>query len=276
MHVGTAQCNVPSQILLVQSVPTLHFLVSAHAPQDAPPQSMSVSSESITPSLQCIATQAPFASQTVPPLSVQVVPFAAFVVPHALPVHVLVLHSVVWAAQSVAMLHATQLPLPLQIFPPLSLQAVVLLAFVVPQALPVHVLVLHSVVCAAQSFGMLHATQLPLPSHTLPFVEQVAPRLLSAVPQHPTLQVGATQSGVVAVQSVGVLHDMAAWAQPVDVDAAVLVEEVVEPELPPVPAILSWATAAMSSHPATMSEHEKARPAKNVVACFMVPCAVKA
>jgi hypothetical protein len=96
---------VASQTLSTQSAATMQLSPSTHGEQVAPPQSTSVSSASFTPSVQCAATHAPLPSQTVPPLSVQALPLAAFVVVHALPVHVLVLQTVPVAAQSDAWLH---------------------------------------------------------------------------------------------------------------------------------------------------------------------------
>jgi hypothetical protein len=68
----------PVQTLFAQSWVTRQCLSSTHAGQVAPPQSTSVSSASLIPSVQCIATQWPLPSQTVPPLSLHVAPLAAF------------------------------------------------------------------------------------------------------------------------------------------------------------------------------------------------------
>jgi hypothetical protein len=179
---------VESQTLSTQSAPTRHFLVSAHGPQVAPPQSTSVSSASCTPSVQCGATHVPLPSQTVPPLSVQVVPLAAFMVPHVLPVHVLVLQTVPVAPQSDGWLHWTQLPVPSHTDPPLSLQVAPVAASFVAQALAVHSAALHFVVGIGQSVAALHATHLPLPSHSLPLLSvQSVPALALTVPQQPVL-----------------------------------------------------------------------------------------
>jgi hypothetical protein len=189
--------KVGSQTLSTQSDPTRHVSPSAHGEHVAPPQSTSVSSASFTPSAQCAATHAPVPSQTVPPPSVHVVPLAAFVVPHTLPVHVLLLQTVPVGAQSDAWLHWTQLPVPSHTDPPLSLQGAPVVASFVPQVLAVHVADLHFVAGMGQSAGALHTTQLPLPSQTFPllFVQSV-PMFALAVPQQPVPQVSTTQAVV--------------------------------------------------------------------------------
>src|SRR5262245_35023375 len=59
----------------------------------------------------------------------------------------------------------------------------------------------------AQSAALLRATQLPLPSHTLPlFTAQVVPLARFVVPQVPMLQAGALQSMGVSMQSVAFMH----------------------------------------------------------------------
>jgi hypothetical protein len=178
--------RVASQTLSTQSEPTKQFFVSAHGAQVAPPQSTSVSLPSFTPSVQCAATHVPLPSQTVPLLSVQAVPFAAFMVPHALPVHVLVLQTVPVGAQSDGWLHWTQLPLPSHTDPPLSLQVALVAAFSTAQALAVHSADLHFVVGSRQSVAALHATHLPAPSQSLPLlsVQSVFMAALT-VPQQP-------------------------------------------------------------------------------------------
>jgi hypothetical protein len=61
-----------------------------------------------------------------------------------------------------------QVPLAVQLVPPLSVHAVPAAAKLVPHVLLVHVSSTQAVVCAGQSLGPLHATQLPLPSQTVP------------------------------------------------------------------------------------------------------------
>jgi hypothetical protein len=130
-------------------------------------------------------TQVPVALQTVPPLSLQVVPETAFCVPQTLPVHVSVLQAVPVAPQSVGPLHCThlleavlqtgveppqsalvlqptQVPVALQTVPPLSLQVVPWLASLTPHVMLVHVLVWHSVDWAGQSLGDRHPSHMPL------------------------------------------------------------------------------------------------------------------
>ena len=269
---------VVSQTLLTQSLGTMHALLSAHGPQE-PPQSTSVSPASFTMSLQCWATQLPFPSQTTPPLSVQGVPLMAFCVPQVLPEHVLVLQTVVCAGQSVAALHWTQDPLPSQILPPLSLQVVVFGALIVPHALPVHVSTLQTVAGAGQSVTATQATQLPLPSQTLPLLlVQVCSALLLVVPQQPLSHVAETQSLDGVGQSPTPAHDLipAAHMTPVLVVAVVVtsvvddVPVVVPLDAPPTPLILLWSTDAISSHPSTdvaIAPVTKRRTAK-VLACL--------
>jgi hypothetical protein len=121
------------------------------------------------------ATHAPAPLHTWPPLSLHVVPAAALFVPHVFEAHVLVLHSVVCAKQSVGALHATQLPAPLHTWPPLSLQVVPAAALLVPHMLEAQVLSLHTVVCAAQSDGALHPTHWPMLLHLRPPAPHVVP-----------------------------------------------------------------------------------------------------
>jgi hypothetical protein len=119
------------------------------------------------------AAHFPSPSQTLPPLSEQTVEAAAFVVPHVLLAHVLVLQTVVWTAQSLASKHATQLPLPSQTVPPLDVQFVPLVAFSTAQQPAVHALVTHAFVEVAQAFGVVHAVP---PSHV--FVAPPVPLLV--------------------------------------------------------------------------------------------------
>jgi hypothetical protein len=70
--------------------------------------------------------------------------------------------------QSAEVLHCTQLPLPSQTEPPLSLQSVPSSASLVPQVPVVHVRVLQRVVVAEQSVGELHWTQVPDALQTWP------------------------------------------------------------------------------------------------------------
>jgi hypothetical protein len=90
----------PVHTLSAQSPATVHDLPVPHLGHVAPPQSMSVSSASLTVSLQCAATQVPLPLQTVPPLSVHGVPWEAFVAPQVCEVHVRVAHTVPVAVQS--------------------------------------------------------------------------------------------------------------------------------------------------------------------------------
>jgi hypothetical protein len=278
-----------SQTLLLQSAPTRQFRVSAHGPHE-PPQSTSVSVPSLRPSVHCAVTQLPLPSHTVPPLSVHVVPFAAFVDPQVCAVasHFAILQSVVSTGQSLAARHATQVPFPSQTLPPLSVQGAELAACMVPHACAVHVLRTHAVCCCAQSVGMVQATHLPFPSQTLPPLSvQVVPALLFNVPQHPWPHVFLTQVVVCAAQSPSDWHvvppshiagmppmppipPVPPSVPPVPlllVLLVLLVELVLEvllvvllelwapplPPLPPPPGILDRSTAAISSHPVVVA-----------------------
>jgi hypothetical protein len=107
--------------------------------------------------------------------------------------------------QSVSKLQATQLPLPSQTEPPLSWHIVPVIVSVVPQVPAVHAFALQAVVGAGQLVASLHATQLPLPSHTVPpWSEHVVPFVAFFAEQHPAVQLAIAQ--VVEVQSVAALH----------------------------------------------------------------------
>ena len=84
--------------------------------------------------------------------------------PFALRVHLFDWH-VPPVGQSPSALHSTQVPLPLQTAPPLSVHVVPLAAFAVPQQPVVHVFVTHEVVCAAHVDAAVHAVP---PSHAVP------------------------------------------------------------------------------------------------------------
>jgi hypothetical protein len=154
-QVGTWQ-TLPVQILLAQSAGSLHAKLSAHGVQE-PPQSLSVSSASFIPSAQCAALHLPAPSQTVPPLSLHVIPFAVSVTTHLLPVQATVAHTVFVGWQSDGTMHCTQVPAPSQSMPLSSSQCVLIAVFDVPQHPLSHVAVRHAVVGAAQSAGVLQA-----------------------------------------------------------------------------------------------------------------------
>ena len=78
---------------------------AAHFEQVAPPQSIAVSSASLTPSEQCDAVQDPFPSQTTPPASVHAVPSGAFVVPQAFATHAATTQAVAVAGRSLLVAH---------------------------------------------------------------------------------------------------------------------------------------------------------------------------
>jgi hypothetical protein len=151
----------PLQILFTQSPPTEHFFVSAHFAHVAPPQSMSVSSESWTLSLQCAATHLPAPSHTVPPLSEHAVPCDAFVLPHTLALHVKLAQTVPVAGQSFGARHATQLPEPLHLRPPFDAHVAPCDAFAVPHAPAVHVATMQSFAGGGQLEGLVQPPSPP-------------------------------------------------------------------------------------------------------------------
>lgn len=91
--------------------------------------------------------------------------------------------------QSPSTLHSTQVPLPSQTAPPLSVHVVPLAAFAVPQQPVVHVFVTHEVVCAAHVDAAVHAVP---PSHAVP---------VSGVPVSPEPVSGAPVSTIGTVVS---------------------------------------------------------------------------
>jgi hypothetical protein len=77
------------------------------------------------------------------------------------------------AGQSVSLLQATQLPLPSQTLPPLSVQDVPAAAGVAPQQPAVQLTVTHAVVDAVQSVAAVHAW--PASTHVVPLVVVESP-----------------------------------------------------------------------------------------------------
>jgi hypothetical protein len=126
----------------------------------------------------------PLPSQTTPPPSLQGVPGAAFTVPHALLVHALVLHVVICVGQSLATRHATQVPLPSQTLPPLSLHALREAAFATSQQPPAQELVTHSVLDVGQSLAVVQAMAPSHPSGVppAPLLEALEELLLGCPP----------------------------------------------------------------------------------------------
>jgi hypothetical protein len=80
-------------------------------------------------------TQVPVALQTVPPLSLQAVPWDALVTPHMFVVQVLTWHLLAWAVQSVGTVHWALLP-PAPPLPPAELLLPLALADTVVEPLP--------------------------------------------------------------------------------------------------------------------------------------------
>jgi hypothetical protein len=185
-------------------------------------------------------TQVPLPSHVLPPLSVQVVVFGAFMVPHALPLHVSTLQAVVWAGQSMATTQATQLPLPSQTSPLLLVQACSAFLLVVPQQPLSHVAVTQSLDGSGQSPTAVHDFAPPV--HIMPVL-------------------------VLAVLAV-----------PVVTSVVEEVADVVPLVPPPVPLILLWSTDAISSHPRTdmaIAPVTKKSAAK-VLACLATGVLIKA
>jgi hypothetical protein len=124
------------------------------------------------------------------------VPAAAFDVPQALLVQVLVWQTIVGAGQSLGARQATQVPLPSQTVPPLSLHLVPAVALVVLQHPPAsHASITHAVVDAGQSVGLLQVTppsqELEMPP--VPVLELVAmpPLPVAVTPPVPLLELVA-------------------------------------------------------------------------------------
>jgi len=113
-----------------------------------PPQSTSVSSRSLTPSLQCIPTHAPAPSHTSPPLSEHGVPRVALVLVQLFPVHVGTTQTELAGAQSSVTRHATHWPVASHNVPPVAAQGVRVATGTVPHPAVVHVGALHAAVAA--------------------------------------------------------------------------------------------------------------------------------
>src|SRR5258708_79992 len=78
---GTLHFPFTPHTLLWQSVPARQVSPSMQGLQAPPPQSTSVSAPSLMPSVQLADTHLPIVSQTVPPPSLQTVPFGWSIVP---------------------------------------------------------------------------------------------------------------------------------------------------------------------------------------------------
>jgi hypothetical protein len=99
-----------------------------------------------------------------------------------------------------------QLPRPSHVVPPLSLQGVPTSASAVPHVLFAHVFVRHFVAGAGQSLALLHSTQAPAASQTIPLPPQEVPSDAFDVPHVPFVQVFSRQALVCAGQSLAALH----------------------------------------------------------------------
>src|ERR1700722_735121 len=129
-------------------------------------------------------------------------------VPHTPVEQVATMHSLPVAGQLAAVSHWTHVPAPLHTEPPLSLQVVPGEALLVPQVLVLQVLIKHCVAWAGQSVPALHATQVPVASHTLPPLSvQVVPCVAGFGPQQPVLHASTRHfDDCVAVHSVSMVH----------------------------------------------------------------------
>jgi hypothetical protein len=105
-----------AQTPLTQSASVLQPLPAPHLGHVAPPQSTSVSSPSLMPSVQC-DTHAPWPLQWSPPLSAHAAPAAAYEVAHWFASHAAVEHAFPKNAQSFAFTHSTHVPAPSQTVP---------------------------------------------------------------------------------------------------------------------------------------------------------------
>jgi hypothetical protein len=176
---------------------------------DKPPQSTSVSSASLTPSLQWAETHLPLPSQTVPLLSLQLVPLAAkLAATHALLTQATVAHAVGLAWQSPVDTHGRQAPLPSQTLPPLSEQLVSAAAFITLHTPAEHTGKRHAVPVLGQSLSCTHPTHLPFPSQTVPPLSlHEVPMAALLWPQAPCgLHVGVEQLVPVGGQLAGLRH----------------------------------------------------------------------
>lgn len=198
--VHAAHC-VPLQYPLRQSPTTLQPSPSPHGVHE-PPQSLPVSLPSWTPSPQLAETHFPLPSQTVPLLSVQVVPCVAFAVVHTLPAQETTAHRVGLSVQSAVATHSTHLPLPSHTAPPPLVHKVSGLAFVGAQTPPTQARTAQVVPVTGQSVAWSQATHLPLLSQTVPLLSlQVVPLPTFDVPHTPAVQVACSHSVVGVGQS---------------------------------------------------------------------------
>jgi hypothetical protein len=153
------------------------------------------------------ATQLPVASHVVPPLSEHIVPFGAGVASHLLLVQTPTMHFDACGVQSDSLLQATQSPAVSQTLPPLSVHDVPEAAFVVPHTFAVQFATLHAVVGVGQSPILLHATQLPWPSHVVPLLSvHAVPSAAFDVPHKLPVHVSTRHLVVCAGQSVAEVH----------------------------------------------------------------------
>jgi hypothetical protein len=102
--------------------------------------------------------QAPFPSQSFPPLSSHLPPAVMFVVPHASAVQAGTWQAVIDAGQSVAARHAAHLPFPSHFVPLFVAHTVPEATLFVPQLVPSQVAITQSFVGAGQSEMVVQAT----------------------------------------------------------------------------------------------------------------------
>jgi hypothetical protein len=190
------------------------------------------------------------------------VPAAAFDTPQALLVQVLVWQTIVGAGQSLGARQATQVPLPSQSLPPLSVHRAPAVASLTPQVLLVQVLVLQTVPWAGQSLVARQATQVPLPSQTVPPLSiHVVPAVALVVPQQPPVShVSMTHAVVDAAQSAGLVQVMPP-SQELEMSPVPLLELVAMPPLPvavtppapPLPEIVEPSNVTVPSQPVVVA-----------------------
>jgi hypothetical protein len=140
--------------------------------------------------MQCIATHVPLPSQTTPPLSLQAMPFGAFMTPQVFPVHVGVAQTVLVAGQSLAMRQATHAPLPSHTVPLLVEHAWPGAMLVVPQHPISHALATQSLAGVGQSGIAVQDIALPgqpppVPVAVVEVVEEVVVEVLPSPPAPP-------------------------------------------------------------------------------------------
>jgi hypothetical protein len=185
------------------------------------------------------------------------VPLATGVVPHASAVQVLMAQVVPVAGQSLAIKHATQLPLPSHRVPPWSLHTVPDGIFADTHAFAVQTFVAHDVPVDGQSLAVRHAMQLPFPSQRVPpLALQGVPEARFFEPQHSFSQVAMAQSPVGGVQFAGEAHaTVHAAIPPIPLELVLVLEALLLVAAPAVPPLLPAQAAERTSRPIASIPH---------------------